>query len=130
MDKQRLMTHCLCMWILCGITGCVMDPVDSKLKVNNRTSDTLFALANMDYPDTSLPSSPAGIIYPRDTLGIPLGNNTWENVLQKKGYITVYITKYADRRRFGERIEKYEVLKKSLLSKAELDSLNWTVPYP
>ena len=116
-------------FIACILGGCAIDHVDPKLKVANQSRDSLLVLANLDYPDTSVENALPFRVFPRDTMGLGIVNAEWESILDSTGYVTVYVTRYSEKRKHKRR-EQYRILKKKVLSKAELDSLNWIVPYP
>ena len=110
------------------LTGCEylsMEVGDGKLKVGNQSNDSLTVLVNLHYPDTSIGNTIPYRVFPKDTTGLGLVNKKWVSVLDTSKKVTVFVAEHAE----GEK-GKPKVLKKYILSKAELDSLNWIVSYP
>lgn len=111
-----------------------MEPIYNILKLKNKSFQKIKVLLNVQYPDTMLNKSfPDKYINPQseDYIG-----NAFK--LDKKKGITVFIFDYEYyHSQWNEKVgtpntflEEDKILKKYILTKSELDSLNWILIYP
>ena len=113
-----------------------MDPTDNKLVVLNQADYNIMVLINYEYPDTSFfQSRPAGTVQAKQKRGLPYIGD-WEELLREKKVLTIFfvptdsINKKIDKEKLPAILRKLKPEKKLLLSKPQLDSLNWTIKFP
>ncbi len=130
--RQLVFWFCVpCIGIFAGCLFVGMDFVDSKLRIANQSKDSLGILLNIDYPDTSINNTQDFLIYPGDTGGVDLLNSYWDDLFKKTPKVTLYFVDWRlVEENGGKNKVTYPVLKQLILSKRELDSLNWTVHFP
>ena len=108
------------------IIGCEhvrMDFFDDKLKVINHSQSDIQVLVNLDYPDTSIEKARyKQEIKANGASTILILNQTWEGVLKDKNKVTIFI--------ISEGKNDSESIEKIVLSKEQLDMMDWIVNYP
>ena len=108
-----------------------MDFTGNKLKVNNQSDIELGILVNLSYPDTSIVRTQNYFVYPNDTGSVSLVNRYWDDVFNEREKVTLFFVSWDELKASeGGSKETYRVLKRYLVSKSNLDSLNWIIKYP
>lgn len=113
--------------------GCIlrMDFIDDKLKVVNNSDLKIGVLVNYSYPDTTIAKTSNNCVTPNSTGSVLLLNRHWTNVFRSVNRITLFLVDCKDIEAYGDtHEEKYSVLRRMSLTKADLDSLGWVIKYP
>ena len=111
-----------------------MEPTFNELLLKNNSDIKIKTLLNLSYPDSSFANAFLdGTVYAMDQDYI--GNSY---ILEERTGLTVFVMSYSYfKSRWHENVgtpDKYlaedSILQRYVLSKAQLDSLSWTVVFP
>jgi hypothetical protein len=103
------------------VINCVMDFYDGKLKVQNNSNETISVMINPNYPDTSLENATGrDFIYSGEFGTFHLPNYKWGRIFKRNEKITIFLINENSLRK----------ARKMILTKSDLDSLDWIIKYP
>ena len=101
--------------------NCPMDFYDGKLKVQNNSEETISVMINLNYPDTSLENATGrDFIYSGEFDTFHLPNDRWKRVFKNHEKVTLFFINENNLR----------VVKKMIVTKSDLDSLDWVIKFP
>jgi hypothetical protein len=123
----------IAIFFICGFVCCEnYDKQDYYILVQNNTKDTLQCYFSYNYPDISLSSDKPLLETIKPTsFAIIYSKDSWDKVLPNDKLIINIISKDTiDRYQWSEIKAKDKILKRYLLSKADINRLQNKVTYP